>query len=177
SSAAHRGADARHGTGTRLLQAGHDESWRRDRSRQRRRPRLYVHLAPATGRRGRRGGVHVKVYLRTFGCRANQYDSEQVRTAVTRAGGEIVDDPAAADVAVFNSCAVTAEAEVDLRKNIRRVARRNPALRSVVMGCAAALDDGRLRDLPTVAEVVGGGDVLGVAAALGLDPAPLRSLP
>lgn len=119
----------------------------------------------------------MKVYLRTFGCRANQYDSEQVRTAVTRAGGEIVDDPAAADVAVFNSCAVTAEAEVDLRKNIRRVARRNPALRSVVMGCAAALDDGRLRDLPTVAEVVGGGDVLGVAAALGLDPAPLRSLP
>lgn len=118
----------------------------------------------------------MKVYLRTFGCRANQYDSEQVRAAVTQAGAEIVDDPAMADVAVFNSCAVTAEAEVDLRKNIRGVARRNPALRSVVMGCAAALDRGTLRQLPTVEHVVPGADVLGVADALGLDPARLGTL-
>lgn len=118
----------------------------------------------------------MKVYLRTFGCRANQYDSEQVRAAVTLAGAEIVDDPAAADMAVFNSCAVTAEAEVDLRKSIRRVARRNPALRSVVMGCAAALDRGTLRQLPTVEHVVPGADVLGVADALELDPARLGAV-
>lgn len=118
----------------------------------------------------------MKVYLRTFGCRANQYDSEQVRAAVTLAGAEIVDDPAAADMAVFNSCAVTAEAEVDLRKSIRRVARRNPALRSVVMGCAAALDRGTLRQLPTVEHVVPGADVLGVADALALDPARLGAV-
>lgn len=118
----------------------------------------------------------MKVYLRTFGCRANQYDSEQVRAAVTLAGAEIVDDPAAADMAVFNSCAVTAEAEVDLRKSIRSVARRNPALRSVVMGCAAALDRGTLRQLPTVEHVVPGADVLGVADALALDPARLGAV-
>ena len=115
----------------------------------------------------------MKVYLRTFGCRANQYDSEQVRLAALRAGAELVDDPADADAAVFNSCAVTAEAEVDLRKSIRGAARRNRTLRSVVMGCAASLDRGALRELPTVEQVVPGGDVLGVAQALGFDPARL----
>ncbi|HSA57070.1 MAG TPA: MiaB/RimO family radical SAM methylthiotransferase, partial [Gemmatimonadaceae bacterium] len=115
----------------------------------------------------------MRVYLRTFGCRANRYDSEQVRLAAMGAGAELVEDPAEADVAVFNSCAVTAEAEVDLRKSIRGAARRNAALRSVVMGCAAALDRGALRALPTVEQVIPGGDVLAVAEAMGLDPGRL----
>jgi threonylcarbamoyladenosine tRNA methylthiotransferase MtaB len=114
----------------------------------------------------------VKVYLRTFGCRANQYDSEQVRALVERSGGVIVEDPSEADTAVFNSCAVTSEAEVELRKSIRGAARVNAGLRTVVMGCAAALDRGRLAGLPTVASVVGGGDASEVARAIGLPPTP-----
>jgi threonylcarbamoyladenosine tRNA methylthiotransferase MtaB len=114
----------------------------------------------------------VRVYLRTFGCRANQYDSEQVRALVEGAGGTIVDDPSDADTAVFNSCAVTAEAEVELRKEIRRAARRNARLRTVVMGCAAALDDGHLATLPTVSAVIPGGDAMGVAQSLGITPRP-----
>jgi len=109
-----------------------------------------------------------RVFLRTFGCRANQYDSEVVRSLVEAAGGEIVATPDAADVAVFNSCAVTAAAEADLRQSVRRAARRAPGLRTIVMGCAAARDDGTIAALPTVDRVVPGGDVLGVAAALGL---------
>jgi threonylcarbamoyladenosine tRNA methylthiotransferase MtaB len=110
----------------------------------------------------------MKVYLRTFGCRANQYDSERVRTMVEREGGLIVDDPMDADTAVFNSCAVTAEAEADLRKSVRRAARDNPRLRTVVMGCAASLDRGVIGALPTVERVVPGDDLDAVAAFLGL---------
>lgn len=114
----------------------------------------------------------MKVYLRTYGCRANQYDTEQVRSLVERSGGVIVDDPALADHAVFNSCAVTSEAEAELRKGIRKAARSNGSLRTVVMGCAASLDRGQLRTLPTVVDVVPGGDALGVAQSLGLSPTP-----
>lgn len=110
----------------------------------------------------------MKVYLRTFGCRANQYDSEQVRALVERAGGTMVEDPAQADTAIFNSCAVTAEAEVELRKGIRGAARDNGRLRTVVMGCAAALDRGQIAGLPTVSDVVAGGDLIAVAQALGI---------
>jgi threonylcarbamoyladenosine tRNA methylthiotransferase MtaB len=112
----------------------------------------------------------VKVYLRTFGCRANQYDSETVRAMVERSGGAIVTSPDEADVAIFNSCAVTSHAESELRQGIRRAARRRPQLSTLVMGCAASLDDGRIRALPTVQHVVPGADFAGIAAALALPP-------
>lgn len=114
----------------------------------------------------------MKVYLKTFGCRANQYDSEQVRMLVESGGGSIVEDVAEADAAVFNSCAVTSEAEVELRKGIRGAARRNGRLRTVVMGCAASLDRGLLGSLPTVTDIVPGGDAAEVVRALGLVVAP-----
>jgi threonylcarbamoyladenosine tRNA methylthiotransferase MtaB len=117
----------------------------------------------------------MKVYIATFGCRANQYDSEAARAMLEAGGAQMVATPELADVALFNSCAVTSRAEADLRSGIRRAARSNPRLRTVVMGCAAALDERReparsLRVLPTVASVVGGADLGGVADALGLDP-------
>lgn len=115
----------------------------------------------------------MKVYLRTFGCRANQYDSESVRAMLERAGGELVEHPGEADVAIFNSCAVTAEAEVELRKGIRRAARERPDLRTIVMGCASARDDGTLRALPTVEQLVPGADLPAIAGALALPPESL----
>lgn len=114
----------------------------------------------------------MRVYLRTYGCRANQYDTERVRALVEGDGGEVVNDPALAEVAVFNSCAVTAEAEADLRKGVRRAARANPGLRTVIMGCAAARDATGLARLSTVRDVVPGGDVDAVGAALGLRRGP-----
>jgi threonylcarbamoyladenosine tRNA methylthiotransferase MtaB len=112
--------------------------------------------------------VTARVFLRTFGCRANQYDTEAVRAMIEAAGGEVVTSAEEADAAVFNSCAVTAAAEADLRRSVRQAARRRPELRTVVMGCAAARDDGTIAALPTVARVVGGADLEGIAAALDL---------
>ena len=114
----------------------------------------------------------MQVYLRTFGCRANHYDSQTARAMIEGAGHSIVARAADADVAVFNSCAVTAEAEADLRQAIRRAARERPELRSIVMGCASALDNRSqsqsLRDLPTVQQFVPGADMTMLAEALRL---------
>lgn len=126
----------------------------------------------------------MKVFIKTFGCRANQYDSERLRAIALDSGAEIVDSAATADVAVFNSCAVTTDAEADLRQSVRRAARQNPAMRSFVMGCASALEMHReaeskvagpgiqtIRSLPTVEEIFAGAAIDGVAAAIGLRPA------
>lgn len=125
-------------------------------------------IARAARGEGEGAGQRPRVYLRTFGCRANQYDTESVRAMVEAAGGEIVATPEAADAAVFNSCAVTAAAEADLRRAVRWAARKRSSLRTVVMGCAAARDRGEIAALPTVSEVIAGGDVAAVGAALGL---------
>src|SRR3982750_4773943 len=81
----------------------------------------------------------MKVYLRTYGCRANQYDTEAVRSLRTASGIEEADRPQDADVAIFNSCTVTASAEADLRSDVRRARQSNAQLRTLVMGCAAAV--------------------------------------
>ena len=113
----------------------------------------------------------MRAYLRTFGCRANQYDTEAARAMIEAAGGEIVDSPDDADVALFNSCAVTAAAEADLRQEVRRAARANARLRAVVIGCASARDDnGTIAALPGVSDVIGGADLRALAMALGIEP-------
>ena len=117
----------------------------------------------------------MRAYLRTFGCRANHYDSERVVALLRGAGIDTTDRVADADVAIFNSCAVTSQAEAELRKAVRRAARERPALRSIVMGCASGLDAGHpsttaLRALPTVERLVAGADLGALADALGLAP-------
>jgi len=107
----------------------------------------------------------VNVYFHTFGCKANQYDTELVRQAFADQGAVVVDDPAGADVAVVNSCTVTHESEVKMRGFVRRLARTG--VETVVMGCAAALDDGKIAALPSVRAVVGGADPVRVLGAVG----------
>jgi threonylcarbamoyladenosine tRNA methylthiotransferase MtaB len=109
-----------------------------------------------------------RVYLHTFGCKANQYDTEVLRQALEGAGATAVDDPSQADLAVVNSCTVTHVSESKMRGFIRRIGRRNGCARTVVMGCAAELDDGTIASLPGVSHVVGGADPRRVLDALGL---------
>lgn len=112
-----------------------------------------------------------RVYLHTFGCKANQYDTEVVRQALEAAGAAVVDDPGDADAAVVNSCTVTHVSEAKMRGLVRRLTRRNAAVRTVVMGCAAALDDGAIAALPGVVDVVAGADPGRVLRALGVTAA------
>ncbi len=108
----------------------------------------------------------MNVYFHTFGCKANQYDTERVRQAFADAGVTVVDAADAADLAVINSCTVTHESEAKLRRYVRRQARAGRD--AIVMGCAAALDDGVLAALPGVRAVVGGADPVPVLRAAGL---------
>ena len=54
----------------------------------------------------------------TFGCRLNAYESEVIRANAAEAG--------LTDAIVFNTCAVTAEAERQARQAIRKARRDNP---------------------------------------------------
>jgi len=110
----------------------------------------------------------LRVYLHTFGCKANQYDTEVVRQRLEAAGCTIVEASGTADVAVVNSCTVTHVGEAKMRGLVRRLARRRPDIRTVVMGCAAAVDDGTLAALPGVVAVRGGAEPDAVLEALRL---------
>ena len=121
----------------------------------------------------------MKVLLRTYGCRANQYDTEAVRGLLASAGVEETSEIEEADFAIFNSCTVTASAEADLRSDVRAAHAKNPRAKSVVMGCAAGLPNRNesvnpLATLPGVTAVVAGADVASIGIALGLPRESVR---
>lgn len=80
-----------------------------------------------------------KFHLLTFGCKVNQYESQSLREAWQRQGGEECDDPAVADIVCVNSCAITARGERDARAALLRLRRTAPQARLILTGCAAQL--------------------------------------
>ncbi len=106
----------------------------------------------------------MRVHFHTFGCKANQYDTERMRQESEARGAESVTDRAGADVVVVNTCTVTNQADAEARRFIRRVHRETPEARIVVAGCSAALKDAEYRAMPGVTGVVSGHDATQVTA-------------
>ena len=109
----------------------------------------------------------MRVYYHTFGCKANQYDTERMRQEIEARGAMTTDVHADADVFVVNTCTVTNRADADARRLIRRLNRERPQSRVVVAGCSAALKDADYRAMPGVSDVIGSHDVVSVASAVG----------
>ncbi|MCZ6597932.1 MAG: MiaB/RimO family radical SAM methylthiotransferase [Planctomycetota bacterium] len=92
----------------------------------------------------------------TFGCKANQYDTQVLREALLRRGWR--EEERDAELVVINTCTVTAEAGAKARKLARRVARENPAAKIAMIGCLAESEPEILRELPNVEWVLGNGE-------------------
>ena len=90
------------------------------------------------------------VEVLTFGCRLNTYESAVIQDL---AAGQ-------SDTIVVNTCAVTAEAERQCRKAIRRAHRDRPDARIVATGCAVQLNPAAWAALPGVDRVLGNAEKL-----------------
>jgi threonylcarbamoyladenosine tRNA methylthiotransferase MtaB len=69
-------------------------------------------------------------------------------------------DEARDDVIVFNTCAVTAEAERQARQAIRKARRENPNIKIIVTGCSAQVSPDSYTAMPEVDRVLGNDDKL-----------------
>ena len=83
-----------------------------------------------------------KLYIKTFGCQMNEYDSDKMAQVLHAAHGmEQIDNPDAADVILFNTCSVREKAQEkvfhDLGR-IRHLKKSNPNLLIGVGGCVAS---------------------------------------
>lgn len=83
----------------------------------------------------------------TFGCRLNTYESEVMRDNAQKAGLD--------GTIIFNTCAVTAEAERQARQAIRRARKENPQAKIIVTGCSAQIKPESYAEMPEVDHVIG----------------------
>jgi threonylcarbamoyladenosine tRNA methylthiotransferase MtaB len=90
----------------------------------------------------------------TLGCKVNQYETQYVREGLAQIGYRDAVGDEFADMCVVNTCTVTAEGDSKSRQAIRRLARRNPGARIVVMGCYATRAPEEVSSLPGVVDVV-----------------------
>jgi threonylcarbamoyladenosine tRNA methylthiotransferase MtaB len=86
----------------------------------------------------------------TVGCKANFADSATILAHAARAGFEVVEGGAPADVLVINSCTVTRRADRDCRALARRLRRQHPGAVLVMTGCFAETSPEARTSVPEV---------------------------
>ena len=81
-----------------------------------------------------------RLYLQTYGCQMNQYDSDRIARLMTRQGYAAADSPEDADLIILNTCSVRDKAEQKVYSALgrwRELKEKNPALLIGVGGCVA----------------------------------------
>ncbi len=106
-----------------------------------------------------------KVYIRTFGCQMNEYDSAKmadVLRAVRRAASRPT-TPSEADVILFNTCSVREKAQEKVFSDLGRVRhlkQRNPDLLIGVGGCVASQEGAAIVERAPFVDLVFGPQTL-----------------
>ena len=96
-------------------------------------------------------GEEAKHKVVTFGCRLNTYESETIKKLVSNSKQD-------KDLIIFNSCAVTKEAERQLKQSVRKHKRQNPEAKIIVTGCGAQINPCDYAKMPEVDLVLGNND-------------------
>ena len=83
-----------------------------------------------------------QLYLKTFGCQMNEYDSEKIEQLLDEQNGlTLTDSPEQADLIILNTCSIREKAEVKVYSDLGRYKKLkeiNPNLRIAVGGCVAS---------------------------------------
>ena len=85
--------------------------------------------------------------IKTFGCRLNIWESQVISDHASNHGHS--------DLVIFNTCAVTSEAERQARQSIRAAKKNRPNAKILVTGCAAQIDPQKWSNMPEVNFVIG----------------------
>jgi tRNA-2-methylthio-N6-dimethylallyladenosine synthase len=100
------------------------------------------------------------LYIRTFGCQMNEYDSAKMVDVLRESQGyELTDDPAQADLLLLNTCSVREKAQEKVFSQLggwKQLKKAKPHLLIGVGGCVASQEgDGITKRAPHVDLVFG----------------------
>ena len=76
-----------------------------------------------------------KFFIKTFGCKLNQFDAERIREGLILSGFFETDNFEEADIIIVNSCGVTKKAEKEGFYTLRKIIRKNPEAKKYFIGC------------------------------------------
>ncbi|MFA5118074.1 MAG: tRNA (N(6)-L-threonylcarbamoyladenosine(37)-C(2))-methylthiotransferase MtaB [Candidatus Omnitrophota bacterium] len=90
----------------------------------------------------------------TFGCKVNQYDTQDMREKLIRSGYKEVSHSKQASICLINTCTVTHKADSEAINLIARLKKDHPKARIIVTGCLAQLDKKKIQAIsPSIAVI------------------------
>ncbi len=105
-----------------------------------------------------------KVFIRTFGCQMNEYDSEKMFDVLSNdTPAEITSDPEQADIILFNTCSIRDKAQHKVFSDLgraRELKRMKPDLIIGVGGCVASQEGAAIIKRAPYVDVVFGPQTL-----------------
>ena len=103
-----------------------------------------------------------KVFIRTFGCQMNEYDSDKMADVLrAHAGYETVSDPEQADLILFNTCSVREKAQEKVFSDLGRVKHlKSKGVLIGVGGCVASQEGDAIVERAPYVDIVFGPQTL-----------------
>jgi tRNA-2-methylthio-N6-dimethylallyladenosine synthase len=103
-----------------------------------------------------------KVFIKTFGCQMNEYDSDKMVDVMRAAEGyEPTQDPEQADLILFNTCSVREKAQEKVFSDLGRVKHlKSKGVRIAVGGCVASQEGAAIIERAPYVDVVFGPQTL-----------------
>ena len=105
---------------------------------------------------------HKQVYIRTFGCQMNVYDTGKMKALLARDGYTPTEQPEEADLVIINTCSIREKPEQKLHSflgDMRRIKRGRPLLLAV-SGCVAQQEGRKILDRYPDVDLVFGPDAI-----------------
>ncbi len=104
------------------------------------------------------------LYIKTFGCQMNEYDSARLADGLAVSCGlEVVDDPKDADVLLLNTCSVREKAQEKVFSQLgqwRPLKEKNPKVVIGVGGCVASQEGEAIRERARFVDLIFGPQTL-----------------
>jgi tRNA-2-methylthio-N6-dimethylallyladenosine synthase len=105
-----------------------------------------------------------RLYISTFGCQMNEYDSARMADVLRASDGlELTDDPEQADVVLLNTCSVREKAQEKVFSHLgrfRQIKERKPGLVIGVGGCVASQEGAEILKRAPFVDIVFGPQTL-----------------
>jgi tRNA-2-methylthio-N6-dimethylallyladenosine synthase len=103
-----------------------------------------------------------KVYIKTYGCQMNEYDSDKMSDVMNAAKGyEPTDDPEQADLILFNTCSIREKAQEKVFSDLGRVKHlKAKGVMIGVGGCVASQEGASIIERAPYVDVVFGPQTL-----------------
>ena len=77
----------------------------------------------------------MNIYYYTFGCKVNQYETENIKELMEKHGFVTTKEISVCDIAIINTCTVTSRSDLKCRQLIHKIKRENPNSILVLTGC------------------------------------------